>query len=94
MPKYVARLEAQDGSGHYRRSAIQADTVEEARAILEQREQKYASFQLNPADLDELEAKEAALPEGARLAGKERAQLAFHRQALPYTLVSIEEEVA
>lgn len=92
MPKFVARLEAQDGSGHYRRSVIEADSKEEARTVLEEREETYALYRLTTDELADLESKEGALPEGARLPGRERSQLALHRQEKPYKLVSLTEE--
>jgi type II secretory pathway component PulF len=92
MPKFVARLEAQDGSGHYRRSVIMADSKQEARNILEQRETRNAYYRLTTDELSALETKEKKLKEGERLAGKERSQLTLHRQAEPYKLVSLEEE--
>lgn len=84
MPKFIARLEAQDGSGHFRRVRIFADSETAARVFLESRELRSAGFQLDDAELAKLEAKD-------RLSGGDRAKLALHNQEQPYVLVSLEE---
>lgn len=92
MPKFVARLEAQDGSGHFRRVTGIFDTEQEFRDLLESRENGYAAYRLDTEELADLEAREAALEEGQKLSALERSKLALHRQADPYVLVSIDEE--
>lgn len=102
MKLFQFRLEAQDGSGHFRRGTIEAESKDQARAILEEREQVSALYRLDTDELSELEAKEAAhradleakgalTPQTKLLAGRERAQLALHRQEQPYKLTSLSE---
>lgn len=90
MPKFVARLEATDGSGHFRRTVIYADTIDRARDILERRELGYATFRLTADEIAELEKKEAdAAKKGLRLSPDDRQKLVYHRQAEPYQLAWI-----
>jgi len=102
MPSYEFRLEAQDESGHFRRGTVEAVSKEEAQRFLLEREEVYALTRLDTEELAELEAKEEAhradleskglLDSQTRLlAGKERADLAIHRQEKPYKLVSLKE---
>lgn len=88
MPKYIARLEAQDGSGHYRRVAISAASEDAAREFLIGREQRYTAFQLDDAELAKIEKREEKGP----LTGTDRANIVLHRQEQPYELVSLVEE--
>lgn len=106
MPVFDVRLEAQDGSGHYRHSAIQAADADEARATLEGREREYEMYRLDTAEIGELERehgsdviaealeapKEAKMPAG--LPANVRAKLAIHRQSKPYKIVSVKERVS
>lgn len=54
MPVYAFRLEAQDGSGHFRRGRIAADSEDEARETLEGREYEYALTALTTDEIAEL----------------------------------------
>ena len=83
MPKFIARLEAQDDSGHFRRVAIEADSKEQAKDQLERREMEYVLFGLTTDDLAEAE-KDPGTP-------RNRAALALHNQTKPYKLVSVKE---
>lgn len=92
MAKFVARLEATDGSGHFRRVVIFTGSVEEARSTLERRERAYTAFQLTGDELAKLEAKEQkATKEGLQLPPDDRQKLVFHRQPSPYEIVWIGE---
>lgn len=102
MPLYEFRLEAQDDSGHFRRGTIDAVDKDEAKRYLLEREEVSALFRLDTVELaaleekeaahrDELEAKGLLTPQTKLLAGKDRADLALHRQAAPYKLVSLTE---
>lgn len=81
--KFAFRLEAQDGSGHFRQGAIAASSREEAKSWLEQREQEYAFYRL---DSDELADAQADPGTAAN-----RSRLALHEQAKPYKLVKLEK---
>ena len=102
MPLYEFRLEAQDDSGHFRRGTIEAESKDVAKQTLLEREEVSALYRLDQDELAALEAKEAAhradleergelTPQTKLLAGKERAQLALHRQEKPYKLASLSE---
>lgn len=102
MPIYEFRLEAQDDSGHFRRGTIAAESKDEAKRYLLEREEVSALFRLDTEELAALETKEAAHRDELEskglltsqtkfLAGKERADLALHRQEHPYKLVSLSE---
>ena len=84
MPKFIARLEAQDDSGHFRRVALVADSKEEAKDQLERRELEYALFRLDQNELAEAEKD----PETSR----NKANLAIHNQSQPFKIVSLKEE--
>lgn len=62
MPKFAFRLEAQDGSGHYRVGSGVFDSEQEAREHLEQKERQIVDYRLTIEQVDELVA--LALPEG------------------------------
>ena len=53
MPLYDFRLEAQDGSGHYRAGTIQSLSEAQARATLTGREQRAAEYRLTQITFDE-----------------------------------------
>jgi len=61
MPVYEFRLDAQDGSGHFRSGRIAADTEDEARATLQMRELEYQLTALDTDELAELEKLYGAL---------------------------------
>lgn len=88
MPRYYARLEATDGSGHFRFISIHSPSEEEARAVLERREQTFAAFRLDTEELAECERLIAeAEAEGKAAPPDVRSKLALHNQAEPYELV-------
>jgi hypothetical protein len=108
MPLYEFRLEAQDGSGHFRQGTIEADTKDVAQATLEMRELEYTLYRLGDDPNWDQAAAEAlhgadtldaalALPKGekmpAHLPPKVRAKLALHRQAKPYKIVKLTERM-
>ncbi len=87
MPRYTAHFEAADGSGHFRRVVIFSDSEEEARAVLERREQGRADFRLSKDEFGELEKREkAAERESLTLDRDAKFKLALHRQEKPYKL--------
>lgn len=47
MPRYDVRLEAQDGSGHFRTTSVEAADKKEARQKIERNEYALAAFQLD-----------------------------------------------
>lgn len=88
MPKFFARLEATDGSGHFRTITITSPSEEEARAAIMRREYRLAGFQLPADQLADFEAKEKAAAEADVVAPPDvRSGLAVHRQQAPYELV-------
>ena len=50
MALFEVRLEAQDGSGHYRITRLQADDADAARKQCERKELELVLYQLTPAD--------------------------------------------
>lgn len=87
MPKFVAHLEAQDGSGNFRRTVIFSASEEEARRTLRNREFAAAMYRLDTDELAQLEEKEtAAHAAGLELSKEDRSKLATHRQEQPYEL--------
>jgi hypothetical protein len=48
MPLYRFRLEAQDGSGHFRSGQTEAGSEDEARVQLGLREYRFAAYKLDP----------------------------------------------
>ncbi len=102
MKVFEFRLEAQDDSGHFRRGTIEAESKEQAKSILLEREEINALYRIEQDELGDLENQEEAhradleskgllTPQTKLLAGRERAQLALHRQEQPYKLVSLSE---
>lgn len=103
MPLYDVRLEAADGSGHFRNSTIAADSEKEARDTLEAREREYELYRLDTAEIAALEEtygkaliqkalalpKEAKLSEHVDLPSNVRTTLVLHRQPKPYKIVSL-----
>ena len=47
MPIFSFRLDAQDGSGHFRSGRIEAASAEVARAALEEREARHVAFRMD-----------------------------------------------
>jgi len=86
MKKFVARLEAQDGSGHFRRVAVFSESLEEAKRFLEDRERGYARFKLSDEEKAEIERK---LAEGEKLTPAEIQNQVYANQEEPYVLVHI-----
>lgn len=83
MTTFRFRLEAQDGSREFRTGAIAADSKEEARRALEERENAYVSYRLTTDEL--AEAKDDPGASG------NKARLALHEQAKPYKITKLEE---
>lgn len=86
MPAYSFRLEAPDGSGHFRVGTIYTDTEEEARALLEFREHRRAAFKMNEDQEAEVLANAGVdsiddLPERADIGAPPEDSAAF--RALP-----------
>lgn len=54
MPRYEVRLEAQDGSGHFRLTRLVTDTAEQARRRCERLELRNVLFQLSDEQTAEL----------------------------------------
>jgi hypothetical protein len=69
-------------SGERRHVSIAADSVDEAAAILEDRELRKVGYQLTPERLAELDEK---LKVGA-LSGADKAALLTHQQETPYKI--------
>lgn len=96
MPRFEVRLESQDdmrddGTPHFRITRLVAEDEAAAVAHCRRKEYELAAFRLDADRLAELEAAEAELEEGDRLAGRDRAHLAVHRQEAPYDVVSVTE---
>lgn len=93
MKLFRVRLEAQDDSGHYRETDIQAPDTDTAQAWCEQHERKLAAFTLSDAEVQKLEKLEQkpGHPRLGQLAGANRAHLIAHRQQEPYKVVSVKE---
>jgi hypothetical protein len=86
MPLYQFRLEAQDGSGHFRQGTIAASSKEEAKLVLEERERDFAAFTLDDERVAELLQTHGAdsldaLPKAAPLKATEEEKAEF--RALP-----------
>lgn len=88
MPRYYARLEATDGSGHFRFVTIHADSEAEARAAIMRREHGFAAFRLDTDELADVEKQAAqAEKQGVPVPPDARSKLALHHQTEPYELV-------
>ena len=92
---YRFRLEAQDGSGHFRRGTIDAESREEAEVFLLDREHRLVAFRLPDADVPvpppPVDASEDEKREFRGIKTKDRAHAAIHHQSEPYELVELEE---
>lgn len=104
MARYEVRLEARDGSGHFRITRLEAADKDEARRRCERMELERVVFTLSEADKAEMlernEIKELPTP-AARdasdeekaafraLATPDRARLHAHLQEEPYKVVSV-----
>jgi hypothetical protein len=101
MPLYEVRLEAQDGSGHYRKTTLLADTEEAASARCEESERAMVAFRIDPGKaaeildgrpektIDEIDLDPANVR--AQFAGAHRAWLLTHAQDTPYEVTSVTE---
>lgn len=56
MPRYHFRLEAQDGSGHFRQGTVISPSEEEVRAFLERSEIGKTGYRLTTEEHDEIAA--------------------------------------
>jgi len=86
MPIFHFRLEAQDGSGHFRQGSIESESEAHARMVLEERERDNAAFQLDDGRIAELLDEHGAesldeLPHAAAAKASEAEKAAF--RALP-----------
>jgi hypothetical protein len=78
------RTEAQDGSGHFRRGQIEAESREAAKAALERQEFQRAAYQIDPDRARQvLEAAGVKVPSAAQLADLHKELEALPKPAKP-----------
>lgn len=82
MPRYEVRLEAQDGSGHFRVTRLMAEDEKAAQKACERKELELVLYQLSDADKAEiLEATGAktlaGVPKAAKLDASDKEKAPF-----------------
>lgn len=86
MAVYRVRLEAQDNSGHFRETDIQAPDEAAAREWCTERELRKVAYTVDDATARDL----GDGREFGTLTAREKAMLVTHLQAEPYKIVSVE----
>lgn len=84
MPRFAVRTQ-DPNSDEFREHRIVAEDADDAAAIIERAEAKYANYEAPSHELDQLHAAEA----DEVLTGPERGRLHMHRQSAPYEIVRI-----
>ena len=87
MPTFRFRLEAQDGSGHFRSGTTEAETRDAAKSFLEEREAQFVAFTLDDeraAELCKIYGVESVdeLPSPAPASASEADKAAFRELAV------------
>lgn len=89
--RYEVRLEAQDDSGNFRVTRLNADSAEQAQELCEQSERELCAFSM---DDDRLASLTETVGDGdpkEQLQAVDRGHWFAHHQTEPYLVVSVDE---